>query len=136
MTDWGHMPTSVDVLFGSHVHLGSITSFDNNNDGTRNPPQIVIGKYGTQFVSRFEPPNNIFGLEVKQTEVMFQYGYLVATREKQGRNGGKSGKSNRLHHETSEVAWLLEFKVCTWLLVLTTSCMFLGRSGQQQVTFN
>jgi hypothetical protein len=115
LTDWGHMPTSFDVLLGSHIHLGSITSFDDNNDGTRNPPQIVIGNSGTQFVALSEPPNSIFELEVKKTEVMYQYGYLVATREKQGR--GKSGKSNRLYHGTSEGAWLLEFKVCTWLLV-------------------
>lgn len=109
LTDWGHMPPSFDMLFGSHIHLGSITSFEDNADGTRNPSQVVIGNSGTQFVAMSEPPNDIFGLEVKQTEVMYQYGYLVATHvksDKRGKSSKKLFKGNK-----SESSWLLEFKV-------------------------
>lgn len=114
LTDWGQMPPSFDFLLGSHIHLGSITSFENSNDGTRNPPQLVIGNSGTQFVSPSEPPDDIFGLEVRQTEVVYQYGYIVATRKKRG---GKSGKSRhallRDVGGKSDGSWGLEFKVCT-----------------------
>eukprot|EP00804_Cyclotella_cryptica_P010840 CCRYP_008781-RB/>CCRYP_008781-RB protein AED:0.04 eAED:0.04 QI:1078/1/1/1/1/0.85/7/113/289 len=111
LTDWGHMPPSFDVLLGSHIHLGSITSFEDDADGTRNPPQIVMGNSGTQFVAPAEPPNDIFGLMVKQTEVMYQYGYMIATRMK----GGKLGKSdkrmkNRILSEVKRDWWLMEFK--------------------------
>ena len=123
LTDWGHMPSSFDLLFGSHIHLGSITSFEDNSDGTRNPAQIVIGNSGTQFVAPSEPPNEIFGLEVKQTEIMYQYGYLVATRKKGGTHGGKSGKSsNKLFRGKSDGSWLLEFKVSMfWVQFQNTS---------------
>lgn len=113
LTDWGQMPPSFDFLLGSHIHLGSITSFEDSNDGTRNPPQIVIGNSGTQFVAPSEPPDDIFGLEVKQTEVMYEYGYLVAIRKKRG---GKSGKSHALFRDAtdkSDGSWGLEFKVCS-----------------------
>ena len=103
------MPPSFDLLLGSHIHLGSITIFDDSDDGTRNPPQIVIGNSGTQFVSPSEPPNDVFGLEVKKTEVMYQYGYLVVTRQK-GRKEAKSGK--RMFSDKTDGTWLLDFKVC------------------------
>ena len=103
------MPPSFDLLLGSHIHLGSITIFEDGDDGTRNPPQIVLGNSGTQFVSPSEPPNDVFGLMVKQTEVMYQYGYLVVTRQK-GRKEGKSGK--RVFVDKTDGSWLLDFKVC------------------------
>ena len=130
LTDWGHMPPSFDMLLGSHIHLGSITSFEDGSDGTRNPPQVVMGNSGTQFVAMSEPPSDIFGVEVRQTEVMYQYGYLIATQMK----GGKSGKSNKSAFQTNGSKsskalrkgdqrlspgkshgswWLMEFKVCT-----------------------
>lgn len=112
LTDWGHMPSSFDLLLGSHIHLGSITIFEDNNDHTRNPAQIVIGNSGTQFVAPSEPPDEIFGLEVKQTEMVYQYGYLVATRTRGNTRAGKSDKSsNKLFRKKYDDSWLLEFKV-------------------------
>ena len=93
LTDWGRMPSSFDMLLGSHIHLSSITSFEDGPDGLRNPPQVVIGNSGAQLVALSEPPSDIFGVLVRQTEVMYQYGYLILTQMEV--KGGKSGKSSK-----------------------------------------
>jgi hypothetical protein len=117
LTDWRSMPPSFDVIFGSHIHLGEITSFEDKADGTRNPPQVVIGNSGTQFVAAVDgPPKDIFGLLVKQSEVMYQYGYLVMTQKTEGKGGKASFKGKGGKAATPKNWWLMEFKVCTFTM--------------------
>lgn len=94
-TKLGQMPPSFDVLLGSHIHLGEITSFEDSDSGLRNPPQIVVGNSGTQFIAPTKPPKKIFDLKVKQTNTVYQYGYLLATKMEGGRGSAENGGGKR-----------------------------------------
>ena len=91
--------------FSSHIHLAQITSFE-DTDGEKNPPQLVVGNSGTQFVAPTEPlyefGNATLGLypvlEVKDTYNMYQYGFVSITKKKVQ---GAPAKSD---------AWELDFK--------------------------
>ena len=55
LTDWGQMPPSFDFLLGSHIHLGSITSFKDSEDSMCNLTHIVVGNSGTQVIAMSKP---------------------------------------------------------------------------------
>ena len=97
-----------------YLHHGNETACA---DRSTNPPQVVIGNSGTQFVAAVDgPPKDIFGLLVKQSEVMYQYGYLVMTQKTEGKGGKASFKGKGGKAATPKNWWLMEFKVCTFTM--------------------
>ena len=96
------VPDSFDLLLGSHIHLGQVTTFEDSKTGEMNVPQLVVGNSGTQFVAPTKPipvlGNETLGLPeytVKDTGAMYQYGYVLVTKSKGGRGRSKAGKGNK-----------------------------------------
>lgn len=119
-TKWGAMPPSFDLLLGSHIHLAQITTFEDSESGQKNPPQLVVGNSGTQFVAPTAPLET-FGdeskglpkIKVKDTYTMYQYGYVLVTKTKGARLGNKRGDdgagTGNKGGDTGD-SWMLDFK--------------------------
>jgi len=80
-TKSGEVPSSIDLLLAAHIHLAEVTSFV----GGERPPQLVVANSGTQLIAMSDPPSEIAGLEVEKTIAVYQYGYVLVTKE----SGGK-----------------------------------------------
>jgi hypothetical protein len=66
------LPAKTQLLLGSHIHLVEVLDFDSDR-----PPQIVIGNGGTELVPRVPFPDEIDGVEIRMSKVLYQFGFVT-----------------------------------------------------------
>lgn len=70
------LPTETQLLLGSHIHLVEVLDFN----GVQ-PPQLVVGNGGTQLVNRITPPDDVNGLPIAMSKILYQYGFTTMTAQ-------------------------------------------------------
>jgi hypothetical protein len=65
------LPGGTNLIVAAHIHLAEIIGFDGDR-----PPQLVVANGGTQMVPRVTPPDSIDGMEIAESLVLYQYGFV------------------------------------------------------------
>ncbi|WP_299005696.1 metallophosphoesterase [uncultured Shewanella sp.] len=62
----------INLIISGHIHLAEILDFDGNR-----PIQVIAGNGGNMLVSRTPKAAQIDNMAIKQSKVLYQYGFIV-----------------------------------------------------------
>ncbi|WP_299495167.1 metallophosphoesterase [uncultured Shewanella sp.] len=66
------LPEFINLIISGHIHLAEILDFDGNR-----PVQVIAGNGGNMLVSRTPKAIKIDNMAIKQSKVLYQYGFIV-----------------------------------------------------------